>query len=915
MYREMTPRIDMTGIINNGETIQDRRKANLAALVQFSILFCILVVGIFGVLIISHKSFIKTGDGIKQGYFWTVELKHQMEMLFGGKGLQVWSWSKFLGMSVQTNRYWDPFNWIAAAFPAGYIELGYTIATLLRFYCGGVAFLALMRYSGLKVFSSVFGAAAYTFCGYSMVTALVQADFLMNLYLFPLLVITVEMIYKGRSPAFFSLATGLCLVSNFYCAYMSAISIILYILLRYFAYREFSLKDYAASTGRFVLYGFIGLCIGGIQFIPDFAALSGASTESATDRSGLLFDKGYYMHIGEKLVGIGNVKPPAIIGWTLVVIMLLAIAVAGIRLKKTPLIMTLILLAGTMIPAVCSMYNGFGYPAQRWYYALELFAAWTAAAELEESRLLRRAGFARAVCAFALTVYLTLGMNYMFHLGLGRRALIFMAAHLAGGAAFVLLLIHIRREGQLRSFSKAMIIVIFVCSMSASWTVAFDDNRSAFFRNNKVNKLLKESTQRAGAMIEDDSFYRIDQVDSILYRHRVKLPPNETLWWQTRSIYGYNSRVPSDLLEFNRLVGNNYGYSKRVAVISNDNRTGLDYLYGVKYFLGDDPKNGKTGSDEYAGYGFEEYQTLDGVNVARSRFDVSLGYVFDKYMSKSEYEKLSFAEREQALLQAVILPDDAKVDGVTGVKADGIKTAVKDVAFTVAESDGATLNDDTIVVDKDNGSITLAPEDIENSQLLVSVTGLLRNVSEGQSDPFELRVTNEYIEEIANNNETNQTIPGVQDYTLNMGYYDRYSGGKIKIRFSKPGTYTYDDIRMTAMDAALFDECIGALSSTRYKISSFSDTEFEGTVDTEKDGILFLSILEPERWECYIDGEKAEIIRNTDLAFTGVRVPAGHHSVTLRFHNRMADIGIAVSIAGLIMLAAISFARRRRGKK
>ena len=737
----------------------------------------------------------------------------------------------------------------------------------------------------------------------------------MNLYLFPLLVISVEMIYKGKSPVFFSLATGLYLVSNFYYSYMAAISIILYILLRYFAYKKFDLKEYARNIGRFVLFGLAGLCVGSIQFIPDFAALSEASSESAGDSAGMLFSNYYYLHFGKQLIGTGSIKNPSIIGWTVILIMLLAIALTGIRLKKTPLVMTLILFAGVMIPAVCSMYNGFGYPSRRWIFALELFAAWTAATEIDEDRLSRRAGIWMAAAALGLTAFLTLGLNYIYHFGYGRRSVLFMAIQLAGGAALLLLLILVRREGHLRRLSKAMIIVILAGTLSAAWTVSFTDTKGKFYRNNKINKMLQTSTQRAGALIEDDDFYRVDQVDSVLYRHRVKYPPNETLWWQTRSIYGYNSRVPSDMLEFNRLAGNNYGYSKRVAVISNDNRTGLDYLYGVKYFLGDAPENDKTGSDEYAGYGFEEYKTIDGVHVAKSKFDVSLGYVFDKYMSKSEYEKLGYAEREQALLQTVVLPDETEIPGVTRVNADGIRTAVKDVPFTVTGSDGATLNEDSIVVDRAGGSITLAPEDVENSQLLVSLTGLLRNVTEGQSDPFELHVKNEYVDKIGDNKRNNQSIPNIQDYNLNLGYYDHYSGGKVTISFSEPGTYRYNDIRMIAMDADLFDDCIGTLSGSRYKISSFGDTKVEGTVDSEKDGILFLTILEPERWECFIDGEKAEIISNTDITFTGVKVPAGHHNVTLRFHNRMSDIGIAVSIAGLIMLAASCFARRRKKKK
>ena len=258
--------------------MQNRKRSNMAALLQYTILFCILAAGIFGGLMISHKTFIQGGDGIKQGYFRTVEIQHQLERLLSGEGVQLWSWSKLLGMSVQTNRFWNLFDWIAAAFPAGYIELGYTIAALMRIWCGGAVFLALMRYTGRSVFAGVLGAVLYDFTGCTIVTGLVHADMLLNVYLFPLLVLSVEAVYKGRSPALFSLATGLYVLTSFYSSYMAAVAIVPFILLRYFAYSDFDLKDYARNTCRFALYGLLGICVGGFQFIQDFTALSGASS-------------------------------------------------------------------------------------------------------------------------------------------------------------------------------------------------------------------------------------------------------------------------------------------------------------------------------------------------------------------------------------------------------------------------------------------------------------------------------------------------------------------------------------------------------------------------------------------------------------------------------------------------------------
>ena len=152
----------------------NRKKENLLTAVQYTLLFCVLILGVYGVLILSHRSFIQGGDGYKQGYFWTVELKKQIESLAAGDGMSLWSWSKGLGMDVQTNYILDPFNWIAASFPAGYIELGYTLAVILKMYFGGLAFLAFMRYAGAGVFESLFGSISYVFAGYFIVIGLID---------------------------------------------------------------------------------------------------------------------------------------------------------------------------------------------------------------------------------------------------------------------------------------------------------------------------------------------------------------------------------------------------------------------------------------------------------------------------------------------------------------------------------------------------------------------------------------------------------------------------------------------------------------------------------------------------------------------------------------------------------------------
>ena len=138
-------------------------KQTLKLIIIYTVLFGIITAGVFVLFILAHKSFIQYGDGYKQGYFWVVEVRDQLRNLMSGNGIQVWSWSKGFGMDTSVAYLLDPFMIIAALFPPGYIELGYTVSNVLKLYCGGLAFLAFSRYIRLGDYQIVMGSLCYAF--------------------------------------------------------------------------------------------------------------------------------------------------------------------------------------------------------------------------------------------------------------------------------------------------------------------------------------------------------------------------------------------------------------------------------------------------------------------------------------------------------------------------------------------------------------------------------------------------------------------------------------------------------------------------------------------------------------------------------------------------------------------------------
>jgi hypothetical protein len=82
-------------------------------------------------------------------------------------------------------------------------------------------------------------------------------------------------------------------------------------------------------------------------------------------------------------------------------------------------------------------------------------------------------------------------------------------------------------------------------------------------------------------------------------------------------------------------------------------------------------------------------------------------------------------------------------------------------------------------------------------------------------------------------------------------------------------------------------------------------------VDARREALLVLADSYMPGWEARIDGEPATILP-TNLAFRGVIVPAGRHTVTFRYRSPMWSAGLVIGVLGLLGLLACAAAARRR---
>ena len=149
-------------------------------------------------------------------------------------------------------------------------------------------------------------------------------------------------------------------------------------------------------------------------------------------------------------------------------------------------------------------------------------------------------------------------------------------------------------------------------------------------------------------------------------------------------------------------------------------------------------------------------------------------------------------------------------------------------------------------------------------------------------------------------------------------------GDKIEVRLTcKSGESGTANISAGILNEEIFQKGYDVLAASTLELTEFSNAYVAGTIDCDRDGLLYTSIPQnsssesksllnkiiPDsgRWVATVDGEEAEIVLIGE-AMVGLNLTEGKHTVEFRYKNQAFELGRTIFLCCLALLLVITAA-------
>lgn len=847
------------------------------------------------------------------------------------------TWNIGLGIDMFGNLayyiFGDIFSYISILFPTNKIETLYSVLVIVRMYFAGISFLCYCKYKKMNLISSIIGTLMYTFSVYSIFSAVRHPYFINALVIFPLAMIGIEKIILEGKKTFYTITIAVTFIMNFYFAYMIALIIAIYgIILTIYTYKREGIKKISKILIKILLYSILGIMISGVILLP--TGISFLTSERSASNTIYPYSISYYRNLFSSLLTTGSCGYWVILGVQSIILISLPIFIRK-RKENYPLfLLTVILLLPLLISQIGSVFCGFGYPNNRWTFAMAFIFSFITTSFINSNTKIDKKNF-QAIGIFVL-LYIVINIIFEIEISFYTEIQIFI---------FILtLLVMTNKEKISNRFKKIrmyniLLITIFVVGIFSSIKYLFDvegsNYVSQFLNVNELNKALETSRYTINDFDKaidyinkrDDNFYKISK-----YPYDFE---NLALAKKYNSMGLYYSITPRAHGELSADLKNSQYYIN-YGVKEFDYRTKITTLLGVKYHIANKGNN--------IPYGYSLLSNYKGDSkIYINNYNLPFGVLYTNYITEEEYNKLNPLEKESSLLKTTVIDD--KIISTSKIahndENDYTKT-IEQVEYNIIDNNCIFSENNIVIKSTTKNSIKLNISEVRNSEIYVCFENLNYEPFTSQ-ELIELSVNNkssrndkELVEEKYKWYQPNYTYKvnakfknvsksmTVKDYLthpyyvetpeilFNLGYYDKASG-EITIQFTQRGNYSYDSIKVYAVSLEDYEDDIEKLRKSNFEVIEYGDGFLKGKVNSKEAGILQFSTIYDKGWKVYVDEKKVKTITSNKY-FLGIEVESGEHTIYLKYNNPYIIPGFVITILAITILGISIIYEKNLGK-
>ena len=723
-----------------------------------------------------------------------------------------------------------------------------------------------------------------------------------------------------RRPYLLIVTVFLAAVSNFYFFYMLAIITAIYTVYRLCClYDRHSVKQAVGGLLQVTLWAVVGVLMSAAILLPVILTFIGDNRNGVQYPLTLLYDADFYRNFLAAYTTSHNQAYQTYLGFNAVALPAICLLYFKRKPEEKPLrILFLLATAALLIPVFGWALNGFSYMANRWVWAYSLLVAYIVTTQWQKLRHITVGQAVACVGALALYSLLTIPLMTTDTRNISVSVLL---------AFLIIVLCALAPKFKKKHLATALVLVLVLTSFTGNAAYFYSSygkhKTDTFVATEKVNRRIKGASGRKvkKAAKSDKSFYRYTGDNVECNEELLAHISGSSFYWSLQ-----NPNVAQYVTETEQPVENSYRYNRL------NTSAALNALTGVKYYAA-------TKSTTTLPYGFTPLQG----KIYQSGNALPLGYTYDSAITRADYEKLSSLEKQQALLQGVVL------DSVpTGTAQATLSFTDKSLPYTITADKNVAVDGKKIHVYDKGAKVTLHFNGTPNSETYLRMG--LRNYTDypaytyyktQENDPLHRYSTDKwnkkddsqkaYVRRKARSfkvpssltlqytahtadgaaltpqstvtcTQTHLRFEGYKVQMVNAGY-SKEAKTDITVTFNARGIYDFSTLEVLEQPMTDTDRQVAKLAENTLENIQIGTDKVDGTVTLDRSKILLLTIPYCDGWTATVDGKEAQLLQANTM-FSALALEPGEHTIHLTYRTPHLKAGLAVSVLGFAAFGA-----------